>query len=200
MRQTRKLSALLGAAALAGCAHAPARPTATAPGSAAAPAAVAVAAAPARAASPAATVETLRGKPVALTMTPIGDMLQRVGAQTQAAADADERRLRALGSARSALQRVHLAYLLLARAAPSVEQANQALELLAGLDQPVADSGARQFVRVLQRLARQTLQLTQQRAALGRANRQIADLQDKIAQIKNLEVQLQDRRKQGQTP
>ena len=95
---------------------------------------------------------------------------------------------------------MHLAYLLLARAAPSVEQADQALELLGGLDQPGADAGARQFVRVLQRLARQTLQLTQQRAALGRANRQIADLQDKIAQIKNLEVQLQDRRKQGQTP
>ncbi len=130
-------------------------------------------------------------------MTSIGDMLRRIGAQSQAAANADEQRLRQLGAARSVEQRLHLSYLLLARPAPTVDQANQALILLGGIDHAGVDPGTRQFVRVLQRLARQTLGLAQLRAELGRANRQVADLQDKIAQIKSLEVQLQDRSKQG---
>ncbi|OIQ87874.1 hypothetical protein GALL_302380 [mine drainage metagenome] len=197
---TRRLSWMLCAAALAGCAHGGVGAIAPEPAGVVPAPGTSAAAVPAPSAASAAAPAAPGEIGVTLAVTPIGDMLRRVGGQTQAAADADEQRLRALGTARSALQRVHLAYLLMARAAPSVEQANQALELLAGLDQPSADAGARQFVRVLQRLARQTLQLAQQRAELGRANRQIADLQDKITQIKNLEVQLQDRRKQGQTP
>ena len=141
------------------------------------------------------------GRDGGLGMTPIGDMLRRVGAQSQTDAHADERRLRDLGAERTAEQRLDLSYLLLARANPTVDQANQALVLLQGLDHAGVDPGARQFVRILQRLARQTLGLAQMRAELARANRQVGDLQDKIAQIKNLEVQLQDRRKQqGRNP
>ena len=199
--RTSRLAWMVGSAVLAGCAHAPTVAWGTPPAAgAASPAAVTRAPQSAAAVPHRDGVADTAARPLALAMSPIGDMLQRVGVQSQAAANADEQRLRKLGPARSALQRVHLAYLLLATAAPQPEQANQALDLLKGLDQPAADAGARQFVRVLQRLARQTLQLSQQRAELARADRQIADLQDKIAQIKNLEVQLQDRRQQGQTP
>ncbi len=200
MNHSRRAVVVLGCL-LAACARMPGAPGGSASGTCAPAPAVRSASAPraARAAPGSGTTAAPAAAPAAssaLHMTPIGDMLRHVGAQTQAEAHSDEQRLRKLAAARNAQQRVHLAYLLLARAKPSVEQANQALDLLDGLDHPGVDPGARQFVRVLQRLARQTLGLAQLRTELGRASRQVADLQDKIAQIKNLEVQLQDRRNQ----
>ncbi len=196
----RRLCGLCGVAMLGACAQGGAGSAALPRGASAPHAASSAPAAAGSAARPAGVAGRAAATPVMLSMTPIGDMLRRVGAQSQAQAEAEAQRLRALGAARSALQRVQLAYLLLMAPAPGAEQAGQALDLLEGLDRPDADDAARQFVRVLQRLARQTLQLAQQRAELGRANRQITDLQDKIVQIRNLELQLQDRRKQGQTP
>ncbi len=128
-----------------------------------------------------------------LRMQAIADMLREVSAMTQAAANLRQQQLQALGPRRRPEQRLELAYLLIARAAPTSEEATQAHELLEGLDFQTEDRASRQFIRVLQRLSLQTVELAQARADLAKANRKVGDLEDKIGQIKNLEVQLQNR-------
>ena len=128
-----------------------------------------------------------------LGMQAIAGMLREVSAMSQPAANLRQQQLQALGPRRHPEQRLELAYLLIARAAPTSEEALQAHELLEGLDFQTEDRASRQFIRVLQRLSRQTVELAQARADLAKANRKAADLEDKIGQIKNLEVQLQGR-------
>ena len=126
-------------------------------------------------------------------MTWIGDTLRHIAIESQAAANADQQRLQALGAQRTPADKLKLASLLMARASPTADEATQAQDLLRGLDNQTEDPASKQFIRVLQRLSRQTLDLAQLRAELVRSNKQVADLQDKIGQIKNLEVELQDR-------
>ncbi|MBU6440093.1 MAG: hypothetical protein KGJ03_11850 [Betaproteobacteria bacterium] len=128
-----------------------------------------------------------------LGMPAIAQMLRQIAAMSQASANQRQQQLQALGARRRPEQRLELAYLLIARAAPTSEEAAQAHELLGGLDFLTEDRASRQFIRVLQRLSRQTVELSQARADLVKANRKAADLEDKIGQIKNLEVQLQNR-------
>ncbi len=144
------------------------------------------------AAAPAAAIAALF-KPEPLSMGWIGDTLRQIALDTQAAANAEQQRLQALGAQRTPADKLKLAYLLVARAAPTPEEANQAQDLLRGLDNQTDDPASKQFIRVMQRMTRQTLDLAQLRAELVRSNKQVADLQDKIGQIKNLEVELQDR-------
>ncbi|MHB1666723.1 hypothetical protein [Thiomonas sp.] len=132
-------------------------------------------------------------KPEPLSMSWIGDTLRQIALDTQAAANTEQQRLQALGAQRTPADKLKLAYLLVARAAPTTEEANQAQDLLRGLDNQTDDPASKQFIRVMQRLTRQTLDLAQLHADLARSNKQVADLQDKIGQIKNLEVELQDR-------
>ncbi len=132
-------------------------------------------------------------KPEPLSMPWIGDTLRQIALDTQAAANAEQQRLQALGAQRTPADKLKLAYLLVARAAPTPEEATQAQDLLRGLDNQTEDPASKQFIRVMQRMTRQTLDLAQLRAELARSNKQVADLQDKIGQIKNLEVELQDR-------
>ncbi|WP_112485429.1 hypothetical protein [Thiomonas sp. X19] len=149
-------------------------------------------AAPPKPAATSAAVASLF-KPEPLSMSWIGDTLRQIALDTQAAANAEQQRLQALGAQRTPADKLKLAYLLVARAAPTTEEANQAQDLLRGLDNQTDDPASKQFIRVMQRLTRQTLDLAQLRAELARSNKQVADLQDKIGQIKNLEVELQDR-------
>ncbi|WP_038165921.1 hypothetical protein [Thiomonas sp. FB-6] len=128
-----------------------------------------------------------------LGMPAIAQLLRQISAMSQASANQRQQQLQALGARRRPEQRLELAYLLIARAAPTIEEAAQAHELLGGLDFLTEDRASRQFIRVLQRLSRQTVELSQARADLVKANRKAADLEDKIGQIKNLEVQLQNR-------
>ncbi len=128
-----------------------------------------------------------------LAMHSVAVMLREISAMSQAEANLRQQQLQALGPRRRPEQRLELAYLLIARAAPSSDEASQAHELLRGLDSLTEDRASRQFIRVLQRLSRQTVELAQARADLAKANRKAADLEDKIGQIKNLEVQLQGR-------
>ncbi len=123
----------------------------------------------------------------------IGDTLRQIALDSQATANAEQQRLQTLGAQRTPADKLKLAYLLMARAAPTAEEASQAQDLLKGLDNQTEDPASKQFIRVMQRLTRQTLDLSQLRADLARSNKQVADLQDKIGQIKNLEVELQDR-------
>lgn len=150
---------------------------------------------PAAQVQPAAPVSPLGTlfKPEPLSMTWIGDTLRHIAVESQAAASADQQRLQALGAQRTSADKLKLAYLLIARASPTPDEATQAQDLLRGLDSQTEDPASKQFIRVLQRLSRQTLELAQLRAELVRSNKQVADLQDKIGQIKNLEVELQDR-------
>ena len=123
----------------------------------------------------------------------IGDTLRTIAVESQSAANIEAQRLQALGAQRTPADKLKLAYLLIARAAPTTEEATQAQDLLRRLDTQTEDPASIQFIRVIQRLSRQTLELAQLRTELARANKQVADLQDKIGQIKNLEVELQDR-------
>jgi hypothetical protein len=123
----------------------------------------------------------------------IGDTLRKIAVESQAAANTEMQHLQALGAQRTPADKLKLAYLLIARAAPTTEEATQAQDLLRKLDTQTDDPASIQFIRVIQRLSRQTLELAQLRTELARANKQVADLQDKIGQIKNLEVELQDR-------
>lgn len=132
-------------------------------------------------------------KPEPLSMGWIGDTLRQIALDSQATANAEQQRLQALGGQRTPADKLKLAYLLVARAAPTAEEASQAQDLLKGLDNQTEDPASKQFIRVMQRLVRQTLDLSQLRADLAKSNKQVADLQDKIGQIKNLEVELQDR-------
>jgi hypothetical protein len=132
-------------------------------------------------------------KPEPLSMGWIGDTLRQIALDSQVTANAEQQRLQALGAQRTPADKLKLAYLLMARAAPTTEEASQAQDLLKGLDNQTEDPASKQFIRVMQRLTRQTLDLSQLRADLARSNKQVADLQDKIGQIKNLEVELQDR-------
>jgi hypothetical protein len=132
-------------------------------------------------------------KPEPLSMGWIGDTLRQIALDSQAAANAEQQRLQTLGAQRTPADKLKLAYLLMARAAPTTEEASQAQDLLKGLDNQTEDPASKQFIRVMQRLTRQTLDLSQLRADLARSNKQVIDLQDKIGQIKNLEVELQDR-------
>ncbi len=150
------------------------------------------AAAQVQSAAPASPLASLF-KPEPLSMTWIGDTLRHIAIESQAAANADQQRLQALGAQRTPADKLKLAYLLMARASPTADEATQAQDLLRGLDNQTEDPASKQFIRVLQRLSRQTLDLAQLRAELVRSNKQVADLQDKIGQIKNLEVELQDR-------
>ncbi|OIQ93905.1 hypothetical protein GALL_240930 [mine drainage metagenome] len=149
-------------------------------------------AAQAQSAAPVSPLATLF-KPEPLSMAWIGDTLRHIAIESQAAANADQQRLQALGAQRTPADKLKLAYLLIARASPTPDEATQAQDLLRGLDSQTEDPASKQFIRVLQRLSRQTLDLAQLRAELVRSNKQVADLQDKIGQIKNLEVELQDR-------
>jgi hypothetical protein len=151
--------------------------------------------APAASGSPALSPDSVELRPGTgpLGMHAIAGMLREVSAMSQAAANQRQQQLQALGPRRRPEQRLELAYLLIARAAPTSEEALQAHELLEGLDFQTEDRASRQFIRVLQRLSRQTVELAQARADLTKANHKVADLEDKIGQIKNLEVQLQNR-------
>ncbi len=146
---------------------------------------------PAAALSPAGVASSPDG--AALDMPAIATMLRQVSAMTQSAASARQRELQAPSARRGPGQRLELAYLLIARAAPTLDEAARAHDLLRGLDAQTGDAASRQFIRVLQRLSLQTVELLQSRADLAKAQRKVADLQDKIGQIKNLEVQLQGR-------
>ncbi len=132
-------------------------------------------------------------KPEPLSMAWIGDTLRAIALESQSAANIEMQRLQALGVHRTPADKLKLAYLLIARAAPTTEEATQAQDLLRRLDTQTGDPASIQFIRVIQRLSRQTLELAQLRTELAHANKQVADLQDKIGQIKNLEVELQDR-------
>ncbi len=80
-----------------------------------------------------------------------------------------------------------------AASAPSAEEAMQARDLLKGLQDLTADPASRQFIELLQRLGQQSVEWARTRTELGKVQRKAADLEDKIGQIKNLEVQLQGR-------
>ncbi len=151
--------------------------------------------APAASESPALSPDSVELRPGTgpLGMHAIAAMLREVSAMSLAAANLRQQQLQALGPRRGPDQRLELAYLLIARAAPTSEEALQAHELLQGLDFQTEDRASRQFIRVLQRLSLQTVELAQTRADLVKANHKVADLEDKIGQIKNLEVQLQNR-------
>ena len=77
--------------------------------------------------------------------------------------------------------------------APGAEEAMQARDLLKGLQDLAEDPASRQFIELLQRLGQQSVEWARTRAELGKVQRKAADLEDKIGQIKNLEVQLQGR-------
>ncbi len=156
-------------------------------------------------------------------MPVIESMLRRVATFDPAAAEARQRYLQALGKLRNPAERLELAYLLLGAhrealtasgsggaggtngsggsggsgvapgAGSAAAPATQARELLKGLDAWTGDAASRQFVRLVQALAQRSAELAQTRSALGKAQRKAADLEDKIGQIKNLEVQLQGR-------
>lgn len=196
----RILAGFSALALLSGCASMDAHPAATTaqhprPSSAQAPTQAVrtpPVPAPAQTSSPASQLAALF-KPEPLSMGWIGDTLHQIAVETQAAANADQQRLQALGAQRTPADRLKLAYLLMARAAPTTDEATQAQDLLRGLDNQTDDPASKQFIRVMQRLSRQTLELAQLRAEVARSNKEVADLKDKIGQIKNLEVELQDR-------
>ncbi len=83
--------------------------------------------------------------------------------------------------------------------APSAEEAMQARDLLKGLQDLTADPAGRQFIELLQRLGQQSVEWARTRTELGKVQRKAADLEDKIGQIKNLEVQLQGRTQERAT-
>ena len=120
-------------------------------------------------------------------------MLREVAEMAAPAASARVQALQSLGARRSAQQRLELAYMLLMRTTPGSDDVAQARELLKGLERQAGDPACRQFVRLLDRLGRQAAELSQSRADLAKATRKAAELEDKIGQIKNLEVQLQNR-------
>ena len=174
----------------------PASPAASAPAAgASASTPQAAAAAPARSgqapAQPALSPAGVNGG--ALGIDAIDRMLREVAVMGPQATSARLQALQALGGRRSPQQRLELAYLLLTRAAPGSDDAARARELLKGLDRQSDDVAGRQFVRLLDRLGRQAVELSQSRADLAKATRKAAELEDKIGQIKNLEVQLQNR-------
>ena len=179
--------------ALAGCSplQQPFRPDTAYPPHASAP----IPAAPSKAQPTSSPITALQSvfKPEPLSMAWIGDTLRKIAVESQPAANAEMQRLQGLGAQRTPAEKLKLAYLLIARAAPTTEEATQAQDLLRKLDTQTEDPASIQFIRVIQRLSRQTLELAQLRTELARANKQVADLQDKIGQIKNLEVELQDR-------
>lgn len=135
-----------------------------------------------------------------LGMGAIASMLRQVSGMSQAAAAARQRELQAPGARRGPGQRLELAYLLIARPAPTLDEAARAHDLLKGLDSQTDDAASRQFIRVLQRLSLQTVDLAQSRSDLAKSQRKVADLQDKIGQIKSLEVQLQGRTQDRGSP
>ena len=147
---------------------------------------------PAPTTSPASQLAALF-KPEPLSMGWIGDTLHQIAVETQAAANADQLRLQSLGAQRTPADKLKLAYLLMARASPTTDEATQAQDLLRGMDNQTDDPASKQFIRVMQRMSRQILELAQLRTELARSNKEVADLKDKIGQIKNLEVELQDR-------
>ncbi len=132
-----------------------------------------------------------------LDMTFIGDSLRESETETPAQAGARLQALAAPGSARTAARRLEWALLLLNRSAPTPEQLTQAQDLLKGLDHAAGDAGARQLVRMLQRTARERAELAQLRAVHAADARELAALQDKLQQIRNLEVELQQRGTHG---
>ena len=207
LRAAGPLAAAVLGCALSACAAvsrapaaAPPRPAAgaLAPASAVAPAAASAPPGASQPAAPSAAPVSPQGVTAGapaqrLDMPAIDRMLRRISAMSQPEANAWQRALQSLGAQRSAAQRLELAYLLIARAAPTPDEAAQAHDLLRRLDNQTTDPAGRQFLRVLQRLSLQTVELAQARAALTKAQRKAADLEDKIGQIKNLEVQLQGR-------
>ncbi len=131
-------------------------------------------------------------KPAPLSMEWIGHTLRRIAREPDAAAAAEQQRLQASGTQLAPPDKLELAYLLMARATPARAQTAEAQNLLAGLERQTSDPASRQFIQLMQRLCRQSLELFRLRANLTSSVGQIAVLQKQIEQIKNLEVELQN--------
>ena len=131
-------------------------------------------------------------KPAPLSMEWIGHTLRHIARESDAAAAAEQQRLQASGTQLAPPDKFELAYLLMTRATPARAQTAEAQNLLVGLERQTSDPASRQFIRLMQRLCQQSLELFRLRANLASSVGQIAVLQKQLEQIKNLEVELQN--------
>jgi hypothetical protein len=120
----------------------------------------------------------------AFTFVQLGEFMQLVARHDAKAQRTEVARLQSLAKP-DAGDRLRLAYLLsLDNASP--EDLTLAQEQLQGLELLFEDSATREFVRLLQRM------LTSKRA-INQEKKRVEELQEKLRQLKKLELELQER-------
>ena len=139
-------------------------------------------------------------KPKRLSMAWINNTIYKFATESKAADAIEQQYLENLGMQRTEADNFKLGYLLLAHANPRPSQAAIANELLGGLDRQTNDLASRQFIRLMQDLSEETMEVLQLRNELSRSVQQVADLQSKLRQINKLEVELQQRARSEASP
>lgn len=136
------------------------------------------------------TTEAVAGTDSAFTLGQMGEFIRHFNRLDSTAQRAEVRRLQSIEK-RGAGDRLMLAWLLSLNNAPAADLV-RADEQLDGLERQFEDPATREFVRMLQRNL--ALEL-----AFRKEKKRAAELQEKLQQIKNLELELQERSQAGQS-